>query len=115
MGFSGSADVTAAVTAVDLPLPRDRVSTSGCEAGDFAGFTAGHIALIQRGSCTFRSRSRTPRTRARPGDCLQPGRTPGRRPDLFGGGSARPVGTIPVASTPSPSVRSSTTSSTLGW
>ena len=29
------------------------MSTSGCEAADFAGFTAGHIALMQRGSCPF--------------------------------------------------------------
>ena len=28
-------------------------STSGCEAEDFAGFTAGNIALIQRGFCLF--------------------------------------------------------------
>ena len=28
-------------------------STSGCEASDFAGFPAGNIALLQRGTCTF--------------------------------------------------------------
>ncbi len=33
-------------------LPRDPV-TSGCEAGDFAGFPAGNIALVQRGTCSF--------------------------------------------------------------
>jgi Zn-dependent M28 family amino/carboxypeptidase len=51
---TGSGDVTAAVTAVDinLALPRDPV-TSGCEAADFAGFPAGNIALVQRGTCTF--------------------------------------------------------------
>ena len=32
----------------------DRSSTSGCEAADFAGFTAGNIALIQRGTCSLR-------------------------------------------------------------
>ncbi len=56
MTYSGSGDVTAAVTAVDLLLPptgAGNVSTSGCEAADFAGFTPGHIALIQRGTCTF--------------------------------------------------------------
>lgn len=46
-------DVTAAVTAVDLQLGIGNESTSGCEASDFAGFPAGHIALIQRGECTF--------------------------------------------------------------
>jgi hypothetical protein len=28
-------------------------STSGCTAGDFTNFTAGHVALIQRGGCNF--------------------------------------------------------------
>jgi Zn-dependent M28 family amino/carboxypeptidase len=28
-------------------------STSGCEESDFAGFPAGNIALLQRGTCTF--------------------------------------------------------------
>jgi Zn-dependent M28 family amino/carboxypeptidase len=55
MDYSGSGDVTADVQAVDLTLPPspEPGSTSGCEAGDFAGFTAGNIALIQRGTCTF--------------------------------------------------------------
>jgi Zn-dependent M28 family amino/carboxypeptidase len=48
--YSGSVDVTAAVTAL-APAPAD--PTPGCEAADFAGFPAGHIALIQRGACTF--------------------------------------------------------------
>lgn len=51
---SGFGNVTAAVTAVDINLapPRDPV-TSGCEAADFAGFPAGNIALVQRGTCSF--------------------------------------------------------------
>ena len=53
MTGSAQGDVTAAVTAVDINLDGDRASTSGCEAADFAGFTAGNIALIQRGSCDF--------------------------------------------------------------
>jgi Zn-dependent M28 family amino/carboxypeptidase len=53
--YSGSGDVTAGVEAVDLTLPPspDPGSTSGCEAADFAGFTVGDIALVQRGTCTF--------------------------------------------------------------
>ena len=43
----------AAVTAVDLSLGAGNTSTSACEAADFAGFPAGNIALIQRGTCTF--------------------------------------------------------------
>ena len=48
--YSGSGDVTAAVTA--LPGP-GADATPGCDAGDFAGFPAGNIALISRGVCTF--------------------------------------------------------------
>jgi aminopeptidase Y len=50
LSYSGSGDVTAAVTALAAP-PAD--ATPGCEAADFAGFPAGNIALIRRGSCTF--------------------------------------------------------------
>jgi len=48
--YSGSGDVTAAVTALPAP-PVD--ATPGCEAADFAGFPAGNIALISRGACSF--------------------------------------------------------------
>lgn len=54
MSYSGSGAVSAAVQAVDINLVGDRASTSGCEVADFAGFTAGNVALIQRGTCTFR-------------------------------------------------------------
>lgn len=50
---SGYGNATAAVTAVDINLVPPRASTSGCEAADFAGFTPGNIALIQRGTCSF--------------------------------------------------------------
>jgi aminopeptidase Y len=45
MAYSGSGDVTAAVST--LPV------ITGCNATDFAGFTPGDIALISRGACTF--------------------------------------------------------------
>jgi aminopeptidase Y len=44
MTYSGSGDVTAAVTVVP---------NLGCDAADFAGFPAGTIALISRGTCAF--------------------------------------------------------------
>jgi Zn-dependent M28 family amino/carboxypeptidase len=50
---SDPGDRTAAVKAVDLQLGLGNTSTSGCEATDFAGFPAGNIALLQRGTCTF--------------------------------------------------------------
>jgi hypothetical protein len=56
MTYSGSGDVDAPIEAVDLVMPpgaEPNTSTSGCEPADFEGFTAGNIALIQRGSCTF--------------------------------------------------------------
>ncbi len=46
LSYSGSGDVTAAVS-----VPSG--SPLGCEAADFAGFPAGGIALISRGTCTF--------------------------------------------------------------
>lgn len=48
--YSGSGDVAAAASPVD---PGATGAGSGCEADDFAGFTKGHIALIQRGGCFF--------------------------------------------------------------
>ncbi|WP_395245397.1 M20/M25/M40 family metallo-hydrolase [Agromyces sp. MMS24-K17] len=56
--YSGSGDVTAPLQAVDLVLPPGPTagsSNSGCEAADFtnAGFVAGNIALVQRGTCDF--------------------------------------------------------------
>ena len=50
---TGYGDVTAAVRAVDLQLGLGNTSSSGCEAADFAGFPAGSIALVQRGTCNF--------------------------------------------------------------
>jgi aminopeptidase Y len=50
LAYSGSGDVTAAVSALAAP-PAD--ATPGCEAADFAGFPAGNIALISRGACAF--------------------------------------------------------------
>jgi len=67
MSGSGSGDVTARLVAIDIrvpavPLPTNTnpadTSTSGCEQADYdaAGFMAGDVALIQRGTCTFVSK-----------------------------------------------------------
>jgi aminopeptidase Y len=45
LSYSGSGDVTAAVSTTN--------AITGCNAADFAGFPAGNIALISRGACTF--------------------------------------------------------------
>ncbi|WP_067813882.1 M28 family peptidase [Actinomadura kijaniata] len=52
MDYSGAGDVTAAVTAVDVPA-EGQAGSSGCEAEDFSGFPKGNIALIQRGTCNL--------------------------------------------------------------
>jgi aminopeptidase Y len=49
MAYSGSGDVTAAVSTV--------TDIRGCNAVDFAGFPAGNIALISRGACTFATKA----------------------------------------------------------
>ena len=48
-------EVTATLYAIDLKIPSTGGSTSGCEGSDFtnAGFQAGGIALVQRGTCNF--------------------------------------------------------------
>ncbi|MFC7488413.1 M28 family metallopeptidase [Knoellia sp. CPCC 206453] len=56
MTYSGAGDVTAPVTPVQLTLPPTAPAggtVSGCDAAAFAGFPAGNIALIQRGTCSF--------------------------------------------------------------
>jgi Zn-dependent M28 family amino/carboxypeptidase len=45
LSYSGSGTVTAPVSAPTV--------ATGCEAANFAGFTAGNIALISRGTCSF--------------------------------------------------------------
>jgi Zn-dependent M28 family amino/carboxypeptidase len=50
--FSGNGEVAAAARAVDLGA--SGASTSGCQPADFAGFPRGGIAVLERGSCTFR-------------------------------------------------------------
>ncbi|MPZ94892.1 MAG: M20/M25/M40 family metallo-hydrolase [Propionibacteriales bacterium] len=100
MEYSGEGDVTAAVQAVDLTLPPTAApsSTSGCEAADFAGFTAGNIALMQRGTCTFREKADFAAAAGAVGAIIfnegQEGRT-----DLLSGTLSPPQAGIPVVGT----------------
>ena len=79
--YSGSGDVTAPVHAVgfEVPVGQPDISTSGCEASDFAGFPPGSIALIQRGTCTFRIKAANAQAAGAVGVIVtndgQPGRT----------------------------------------
>lgn len=102
MEYSGSDDVTAELTAVDINLEGDRASTSGCESSDFDDFTEGHIALIQRGSCDFRTKADNAAAAGAAGAIIfnQGSVVPGDdRLGLFGGTLGSPEADIPVVST----------------
>ena len=58
MSYSGNGDVTAPLEAVGgIVIPSPGGSVSGCSPEDFADFTEGSIALIQRGDCSFRQKA----------------------------------------------------------
>jgi Zn-dependent M28 family amino/carboxypeptidase len=58
MDYSGAGDETAPLAlAGGITIPSPGGSASGCTAADFSGFPAGAIALIQRGTCTFREKA----------------------------------------------------------
>jgi Zn-dependent M28 family amino/carboxypeptidase len=89
--------VTAPVQGVDLKLAEGErgTSTSGCEASDFSGFTAGSIALIQRGTCTFETKVTNAQAAGASAVILfNQGNTP-ERSELFVGTLGKPF-TIPV-------------------
>jgi Zn-dependent M28 family amino/carboxypeptidase len=95
MEYSGAGAVTASVQAVDLLLPPTGGSTSGCEASDFAGFTAGNIALIQRGTCTFGQKAQNAQAAGAAGAIIfNEGNTPDRE-GIINGTLGAPV-SIPV-------------------
>jgi Zn-dependent M28 family amino/carboxypeptidase len=94
--YSGSGDVTAPVTGIDLVIPPtpEPSSTSGCEDSDFAGFPAGNIALIQRGTCTFGEKVQNAREASASAVVIFNEGNPGRT-DLIVGTLGTPF-TIPV-------------------
>lgn len=100
MDYSGSGDVTAPLEAVDLVLPPGaaaNTSTSGCETADFDNFTAGNIALIQRGTCTFAEKAENAEAAGAVGVIIFNEGQPGRE-ELFGGTLGDSVVAIPVLS-----------------
>ncbi|MGH2731809.1 MAG: M20/M25/M40 family metallo-hydrolase [Actinomycetota bacterium] len=94
---SGSGDVKAEVQAVDLtvPSPSPNSSTSGCEPADFEGFAPGNIALIQRGTCTFRIKADNAVTAGATGVIVFNEGNPGRT-DVIMGSLGPPALTIPA-------------------
>ncbi|GLW06431.1 aminopeptidase [Microtetraspora sp. NBRC 13810] len=97
MSYSAAGDVTATVQGVDLTLPPSPApsSTSGCEAADFAGFTAGNIALIQRGTCDFVVKATNAEAAGASAVIIFNEGQPGRTETLLGNLGAPDVG-IPV-------------------
>ena len=79
MNYSGSGDTgTRTIVPVDVNLGNPAASTSGCESGDFAGFPAGAIALMQRGTCTFAAKANNAEAAGASGAIIFNQGTPGR-------------------------------------
>jgi Zn-dependent M28 family amino/carboxypeptidase len=109
MSYSGSGDTgVQTIVPVDVNLTGDRASTSGCEAGDFAGFPADAIALIQRGTCDFAVKAANAQASGASGAIIfNQGNDPGRMEVIAGtlgetaqdGNPAQPDIRIPVVGT----------------
>lgn len=94
---TGYGSVTASVSAVDLSLNPPRASTSGCEAADFAGFPAGNIALVQRGTCSFAIKALNAQAAGATAVIIfNQGNTPDREPLIIGTLGGPNVVAIPV-------------------
>ncbi|MFC6083768.1 M28 family metallopeptidase [Sphaerisporangium aureirubrum] len=100
MTYSGSGDVTGTLYNIDLVLPPSPTpsSTSGCDASDFAGFPAGGIALMQRGTCDFLVKARNAQEAGAAGAVIFNEGQPGRTATLQGT-LGEPTITIPVVGT----------------
>jgi Zn-dependent M28 family amino/carboxypeptidase len=91
----------AAVFLQNSELKGGKKQSLRCEADDFAGFPAGNIALIQRGTCTFQSKAENAAAAGAVGAIIfnQGNTTEPDCYDLFGGTlSEAYAGGIPVVS-----------------
>ncbi len=96
--YSGSGDVTANITPVDVQIPpgeEANSSTSGCEAEDFEGFPEGNIALVQRGTCTFGTKAANAEAAGAAGVIIFNEGQEGRR-EAFGGTLGEAGFTVPI-------------------
>ena len=87
--FSGGGRVTARVQPVDLGRSPATASDSGCERADFAGFPRGRVALVQRGTCTFRQKARNAQRAGAAAVLVFNDGRPGRRRAFLGSLGAR--------------------------
>jgi hypothetical protein len=86
-----------------LPPTQTSTSASGCSASDFSGFTAGRVALIQRGTCNFGVKVQNAQAAGAAGVIIFNEGNPGRTGLVIGGlvdAAGNPIiPTIPVAFT----------------
>jgi hypothetical protein len=86
-----------------IPPTASPSSSSGCTAGDFTGFVAGRVALIQRGTCPFGVKVQNAQAAGASGVIIfnegNPGRTGVLNGTLTDAGGTTIVPTIPVAFT----------------
>jgi hypothetical protein len=86
-----------------LPPTPTSSSTSGCTAADFSNFTAGHIALVQRGGCNYGVKVLNAQAAGATGVVIfnegNPGRTAVINGSLLDANNNPFVPTIPVAFT----------------
>jgi Zn-dependent M28 family amino/carboxypeptidase len=86
-----------------IPPTPTSSSTSGCTAADFSGFTAGRIALIQRGGCNFGVKAQNAQAAGASGVIIFNEGNPGRTGNLAGSlvdAAGNPIiPTIPVVFT----------------
>jgi Zn-dependent M28 family amino/carboxypeptidase len=102
MTYSGSGNANALLQEVNdnqfPPGPTPSSSNAGCEDADFAGFVAGRVALIQRGTCGFADKALNAQQAGASAVVIfnegQPGRT-----DAFAGTLGTPGFNIPVIGT----------------
>jgi Zn-dependent M28 family amino/carboxypeptidase len=101
---SGNGTLTGPVIPVDLALGDPGLSTSGCEASDFAGLDfsgPADIALVQRGACFFSTKAVNAEAAGAEAVVIFNQGTPGRLDLIVGNASSLPDGspsnlTIPV-------------------
>jgi hypothetical protein len=87
-----------------IPATPEPSSASGCTAADFAGFVAGRVALVQRGTCTFGTKAINAQDAGASGIIVFNEGNPGRT-DIFSGSLVDAAGNqvspkIPVIFTP---------------
>ncbi len=92
---------TGTVVPVDVVVPPtpEPSSSSGCEPEDFAGFPAGGIALVQRGTCSFVTKALNAKTAGAAGVVIFNEGQPGRDGPFGGVGDSAGID-IPVVFTP---------------